>query len=246
MSQYVISIDIAKRRDFTAIQIYRDTPELIRGDRAANAPDRHFHFQDLVYQFKGQDMRYQDLAMHVVRLVSDKKVANNNDLIVDGTGVGVAVVDIFRERGLNPIPIVATAGGTAKPVYADIGSIFGNGTGEQLKGMHTVSEWHVPKVEMVQAGQVAMEQRLVRIAPNVNHLDDFREQLQGFKGRFNERTNYTRYDAEDDEVHDDFITCYLMAMWWIRTKSENALAQRLTGETDNVKWSPMDRWRRNG
>lgn len=244
MSQYVVSIDIAKRRDFTAIQIYRDTPELIRGDKAAHAPDRQFHYQDLVYQFKGQDMRYQDLAMHVVRLLSDKKVNNNNDLIVDGTGVGVAVVDIFRERGLNPIPIVATSGGTARPVYADIGNIFG--TGEQLKGMQTVSEWHVPKVEMVQAGQVAMEQRLVRIAPNVNHLDDFREQLQGFKGRFNEKTNYTRYDAEDDDVHDDFITCYLMAMWWIRTKSENTLAQRLTGEKDNTTWSPMDRWRRDG
>lgn len=242
MSQYIVAVDIAKRRDYTAIQIYRDTPELIKGDARANSLDKHFHHQDLVYQFKGQDMRYQDLAMHIVRLLSDKKVQNNNDLIVDGTGVGVAVVDIFRERGLNPIPIVATAGGSARPIYSDIGNILGNGPA--LKGMKTVSEWHVPKVEMVQAGQVAMEQHLVRIAPNVSHLEDFKEQLMGFKGRFNENTNYTKYDAEDDDVHDDFITCYLMAMWWARTKSENTLAQRLSGAGDNTKWNPMDRWRR--
>lgn len=238
MSQYTVSVDIAKRRDFFAIQVYRDTPELIKGDVNANAPDRIFHYQDLVYQFKAQDMRYQDFATHLVRLLSDKKLQNNNDLIVDGTGVGVAVVDIFRDKGLTPIPIVATSGGEAHPVFADAGNIFGSG--EKLRGMRTVSEWHIPKTELVQAGQVAMEQHRFRPAPNIRHLDDFRDQLMNFKGKFNEKTQYTKYNAEDDEVHDDFITCFLMAMWWVRNKGENAMVRKFSNEKDETDWNPLE------
>ena len=239
MSQYTVSVDIAKKRDFTGIQIYRNTPVHIDGDPRANAPDRIFHYQDLVYQFKAQDMRYQDLATHLARLLSDKKLQNNNDLIVDGTGVGVAVVDIMRDKGLTPIPIVATGGGDAHPVYAEAGNIFGHG--DKLRGMRTVAEWHVPKVEMVQAGQVAMEQHLFRPAPNVKHLEEFKEQLMNFKGKFNEKTDYTAYNAEDDEVHDDLITCFLQAMWWVRNKAENKIAARMSNEPDVTQWNPLER-----
>lgn len=244
MKQYTISVDIAKRRDFTAIQIYRDTPELIKGDPNANAPDKIFHFQDLVYQYKVQDITYSDLISVIVRLLQDKKLSYNNDLIVDGTGVGQAVVDLMRDNGLRPIPIVATGGGQARPIYADAGKVFSGSNGSTF-GLRILREWHVPKVDMVQAGQVAMERHLVRIAPNVAFLDDFRKQLGNFKGKFNEMTKYTSYNAEDDNIHDDFITAYLQAMWWTRNRAENAIKQGEGEDSpftqDITEWNALDR-----
>lgn len=235
--RYIVSCDVAQKSDYFAVQIYRDTPTLELGDSRANERDRVLHKWDLVHQDQWQGITYIEMADRLVKLTNQRKLENNHDLLIDGTGVGVAVVDLIRDRGLRPIPIVATAGGQARPVYMEAESLFG--WGQKLVGLKTIKEWHVPKVELVQAGQVAMEQRILRVAPNINYAKELEDQLMGFKGRFNDRTLYTKYNAETDKLHDDLITCFLMAMWWANRKKENALGNR---ETEDVTdWSPLRR-----
>ena len=228
MVGFIISCDIAQRRDYTALQVYRRTPTISRTD------DKEFVFQDLVYQAKWQGITYTDLAHRLVQIVNRRDVVGNNTLLVDGTGVGVAVVDVLRDNGLLPVPIVATSGGQARPLYANVGEIFKESG--KIRGMQTIKEWHVPKVEMVQSGQVAMEQQIVRVAPNVDYLDDFKEQLFGFKGKFNEKTHNTKYENETEGLHDDFITCYLQAMWWVY---HGVSEQRVEHGGKDTVWVPF-------
>lgn len=235
--RFIVSVDVAQKRDYCAIQIYRDTPDLVLGDARASEKDRIFHHWDLVFQDQFQGVSYTELADRLVKLTQSKKLANNHDLLIDGTGVGVAVVDLLRQRGLLPIPIVATSGGQARPVYQEAETIFGWGV--KMAGLKTVKEWHVPKVELVQSGQVAMEQRVVRVAPDIKYREELQEQLMGFKGRYNDKTLYTKYNAKTEDLHDDLITCFLQAMWWANRRKENELSH--TETEDVTDWSPLRR-----
>ncbi len=42
--------------------------------------------------------------------MEEDKLADKARLIVDGTGVGVPVVEMFRAAGLRPVPIWITGG----------------------------------------------------------------------------------------------------------------------------------------
>lgn len=238
--QYVVSCDIAQKYDFFAIQIYRDTPELRPAEIQAGVKEKIEHKWDLVYMDQMNGIPYNIMADKLVKLVTQPRLYQNHDLIVDGTGIGVAVVDELRDRGLMPIPIVATGGGKVNVVYEDMANMF-KWTGK-FRGFQTVKEYRVPKVEMVQCGQVALENKMVRLAPNLPYTEAFKEQLVGFKGRFNDKTMYTKYNAATEDLHDDLITCFLQAMWWVSNKKENSLKRDNQENTEDMpEWSPLKR-----
>ena len=58
-------------------------------------------------------------------------LVGNADLVIDRTGVGRPVFDIFEDMGLEPWGVTITAGRTEKMVGGD--------------------SWHVPKTELVGA-----------------------------------------------------------------------------------------------
>ena len=173
--------------------------------------------------------------------MAHRDLVNNCELLVDGTGVGEAVIDLLRERGLSPMPILFTGGTEPRPVYADFGSVFGGG----FRGMQAVKEYHVPKADLVAAGQLISQQGRVRVAPNLKYAEDFRLQMEGFRGRVNEATGRKKYENDTDDLHDDMVVCYLMAAWWMvqgqgaAAVKEVALDRNETAPT----WEPSDNWR---
>jgi len=162
---------------------------------------------------------------------------HNTQLIVDGTGVGEVVVDIMREQGLYPLPIVFTGGTNVRPVYADFGKVFGSGTSMQAT---VLKEIHVPKEDLVHAGVLIMEQKRLRLASNLQHEDDFKRQMVSFKGKVNETTGRKKYENEFDDIHDDFVVTYLMACWWMTYSHASANQDNEIEDNQDASWNPMD------
>jgi len=52
--EYICSVDIAKKRDYTTIQIYRNGKDIIHHPAETGRPDQAVSFLDLVYQVKMQ------------------------------------------------------------------------------------------------------------------------------------------------------------------------------------------------
>ena len=238
--EYICSVDIAKKRDYTAIQIYRDSPDIKRFAPESGREAMVVNYLDLVYQAKMQAVRYTEQVRMIKELLERIDLLNNTQLLVDGTGVGEPVVDMMREVGLMPFPIIFTGGTEARPVYADIGKVFGGSEGfGRFRGAQVLKEMSVPKDDLVHAGMIVLQQGRLRMAPNLQHMDDFKRQLAGFKGKVNEKSGRTKYNAENDDVHDDLVVTYLMAAWWI-TYRRVTEKERVIKDNDRADYNPFD------
>jgi len=148
----------------------------------------------------------------VANVMKHPRIDRNADLLVDGNGVGDAVLDILRAKGLNPISIISSGGEREHEILPPTGQVFSSTPGMLMRP--TIG-WTVPKKNLVGAGQVVLQHKRLRVASGLRWADDFKDQLEGFKGRFNEKTLYTKYQAETEELHDDLVVDFLMGAWWI-------------------------------
>ena len=231
--------DIAQKRDFTTGFVVKRSPEIVTGSELLKAPDRVKVYADIVAIDKFNNIPYTRVAEIIESRMGHKDLRHSCDLLVDGTGVGAAVVDLLREKGLKPIPIVFTSGGAVREVTAPFGSMFKGAPG-QLSPLKVVKELHVPKADLVAAGKLLFEQGRVRVADGLRWGGDFKAQMLAFRGKVNEKGR-TRYEADTEEDHDDMVVCLLMAAWWILrggTKDEERVIPATSGQGDD--WAPAD------
>lgn len=233
--EFICAVDVGKKQDPSTIQIYRISPTVRRMPEETGRPDEIVNYLDLVYQSKFLGLRYTELVKLLLDLLKRLSMINKSQLLVDGTGIGEAVVDIMRDERLMPIPIVFTGGGSVRPVYASFGRIFQSN--KSFSGGSVLKEIHVPKEDLVHAGKIIMEQGRLRIAPNVDHAEDFKKQLMGFKGKVNEKTGRRKYENETDTIHDDLVVTYLMASWWMMYRKATVEERVIQGNA-TADWDP--------
>lgn len=233
--EYLVVEDVAKKMDFNPVHVYRINPIVVRGGDIT--PDRIITYLDLVYQDKWQGMRYTDVSKATKDIMERFQLSGKSQLIVDGTGVGEAVIDIMRNDRLNPLSIVITGGTQARPVYSDFGKVFGGGG--KFGSMSVLKEWHVPKEDLVHAGMIVLQQSRLRIAANIKYADDLRRQLEGFKGKL-QTTGNVKYENETDDLHDDLVLNYLMAAWYMQTLYNSRPKDQNISQSSSVDYNPFD------
>jgi hypothetical protein len=237
MNEFILSADIAKKRDYFALMLFRDTAAVIDGNRTLETADKVIHYFDITNIEQYQGMGYEEMADRILTVMSNPRLKLNTTLLVDGTGVGEAAVELMRKRGLYPIPIIFSGGGEARERYADIGEVFNK---NKLSGARVLKEISVPKEDLVTAGAVLLGQGRVRAAPG-RWTEQFKTQLAKFKGRVNEKTGRMKYEAETEGDHDDMVVCYLMGAWWILHRHNKAWgAERRIEKNKSSGWEPAD------
>jgi hypothetical protein len=199
---------------------FQDSPRIEDGLQALNSPSRIIHHYDIVLMEKYQSISYPQMADRACAIMHSARLVNNADLLIDATGVGEPVVDIFREKGLFPVPILFTGGEDAREVRAGMGEIFQGAPGK-LAPLRVLKEIRVPKKQLVDAGVVLMQQGRVHVARGLKWADDFKQQLMRFKGKINDKTGRVKYEAENEAAHDDWVACYLMGAWWVLNKKDS-------------------------
>jgi len=147
------------------------------------------------------------------RLSSDPLPAPpRTPLVLDGTGVGRAVADQFREAGLGPrlTTISITAGGTV--------TALGNSLG-------------VPKRDLVATLQVAFQSKRLKIASSLRLADAFVAEMLAFRVKLSAEGRDS-YGAEAG-MHDDLVLAVGVALW--HAEWERTTARRL----DPKDWKPI-------
>lgn len=113
-------------------------------------------------------------------------------LVVDATGVGRPVVDMFRDAGLQPIPITIVSGVTVS----------------QVDGY-----WHVPKRDLVSSIAVQLQNERLKFAEALQMTEVLTQELLNFKVKITEAANDT-YGAWRERDHDDLVLATALVIWY--------------------------------
>jgi hypothetical protein len=184
---FIVALDLAQAQDFSALVV----------NELTHAPDpgrpgawvrlhaiRHLRRWPL-------GTSYTDVAGDVGRVLARLPGAV---LLVDKTGVGAAVADLFKAAGLaaRMIAVVITGG---------------------HQTVREGGEVHVPKKELVSAVQSCLQRRTLKIAPMLKEAETLRRELGAFRVKVSASTGNETFEAWRERDHDDLVLAVAMAVW---------------------------------
>lgn len=213
--RWLLGLDLGQTTDYTALSIaervvvptgrYRDSGEkrMVQMQRQMPRPAPVFHREerrDLHVRFlKRFDLRtdYVVMASVVKGYVAQLPQGPAKPvLLIDHTGVGRGVFDIFRHAGLG-IPL--------------IGVTFTGGQEAKQNEDHPW-EWTVPKKDLVGALQVLLQGQRLKIAQGLPDGDAFLKEMQTFRMTIKPNANVT-YEAAREGDKDDLVLSVSLVCW---------------------------------
>lgn len=215
----IIAIDLGQAADYSALSLFfrpiwaheRDvlrvalpaagwlqpeqvTPhqlEQIIADQPSQAP--HVLVKDVRRWPLGT--KYPAIVADIWRLLGTLPHPTRTALVIDKTGVGAGVYDMFEDAGLAPIGVTITGG---QQVVHD---------GDR--------QINVPKIDLIGAAQKLLQQNRLRFAARATGLPQLREELQNFRLKVNLRTGNTSMEAWRERDHDDLVLSLALGCWFL-------------------------------
>ncbi len=243
MNEYAMICDPGKRRDSAIFMVAKHTGLIVEKATHLGNVERLRFLMDIVFIDKFFKRSYEELVDNAVTLCGTRDLANNHDLLVDGNGVGEPVLDMMRGKLLSPISIIATGGEKVTEIKAAFGRAVKGPTAHvgKLQPAIGLAEIHVPKKDLVSAGQIVLQQNRCRIAQALRWREEFEKQLKHFKPPDGKKRK--TWEADETEVHDDMVTTYLLCAWWFTRIYRDVILpdQPPAGSGKRTaEWDPMD------
>ncbi len=220
---YVLGLDLGEKRDYTALSVLRQRAvpngqvqqravgfDLTRGVQYEAAPVYDAAY-DIVHldRWRGTGYRVivpklepilQDLRQAGHRLQLDQGRFRSQDpnitLLVDYTGVGIAVVEDIRAAGIRCKAVTIHGGG----------AVTRDG-----------DDYRIPKRELVARVQILLENKRLKIASSLGLAEVLTAELENFKAKKATLTGHDTYGAGADwreGNHDDLVLSVAMAAWY--------------------------------
>ncbi len=212
---YVLGLDLGQQADFSALAVL---------ERSWPVGAQRPHFACRHLQRWPLGTAYPRIVASVAALVRTRPLSWP-PLVVDQTGVGTAVVDMFRQAQpqARVLPVVITGGHAA----------------HQQDGC-----WHVPKKELVSTLLAVLGQQRLQIAPLPEREQLVRE-LLAFRVKVT-ATAHERFEALHDRDHDDLVLAVALATWLgDRQYPAEAVQVEVAKQRDLYEPRPTaQRWRR--
>lgn len=123
-------------------------------------------------------------------------------LIIDQTGVGRPVFDMFRAAGLTPVGCTITGGENET---------------------QTSEGWRVAKLQLVSRLQAMLHSGQLEIASDLPDLAALKNELQNFRVNFTAMGNMTF--AARVGAHDDLVLAVAIALWYAESRTRRGCWQ---------------------
>jgi hypothetical protein len=186
VSGYFIGLDLGQVADYSALAILERQN---MGD-ACMFNCRHLQRWPL-------KTSYPSIVADTLRIIGSAEIAGAHlrTLVVDATGVGAPVIDLFkREKMPAKLEPVQITGGTS--VSREDGTT------------------RVPKRELVSVTQLAFQNGRLKIAPELSDAQTLVRELENFKVKINLETAHDSYGSWRDGAHDDLVLAVALALWF--------------------------------
>jgi hypothetical protein len=205
-TRWIVGIDLGQSSDPTAVAVLEHT----RGVLDSNTPsNRHCGIVD-VPQIPAErvdvrhlerlalGMTYPSVVQHVKDLLARPPLCGHDavkpaQLVIDETGVGRAVGDIFVDAGLRPLRVTITAGN-------EVAWVANNRV-------------HVAKTVLISTVDAMLHTETLRFAAALTEAGAMREELLDFRRKLSDAGRAT-YAARTGR-HDDLVLAVAIACWWV-------------------------------
>ncbi len=196
---FYVGLDLGQSADYTALAIVHSGKEVDEEGKAKT----FLHLRHLErYPLRTP---YTDVADGVAALMGSETLNRDEydssrghiakprvELLVDKTGVGVAVTDLLKARGLKF---------TAVTIHG----------GEKVT--HSGSAYNVPKLDLVAALEVPFHTQTLKVAEGLELWGALREELQNFRRKVNAKTAHASFEHWRETDHDDLVLAAALACW---------------------------------
>lgn len=135
-------------------------------------------------------LAYPQVCQEVRMLMARKPIAGNCELVIDETGVGRAVGDIFDVAGLRPVRVTITSG---------------------LEQSWTGGGWHVPKQVLISTLDACLHSGELGFAPELHEAGAMEGELADFRRKVSSAGRYS-FEARVGK-HDDLVLAVSIALW---------------------------------
>ena len=209
-----LGLDLGRRKDFSAIALLEYTRPYIEYRNPVSWAIEQ-EFEDPRYAIRQLDRiplgtKYTDVVQQV-RSKLFKITQQNYDctLIVDATGVGQPVIEMFHHLPARAtlVPVVITA------------------TGSETK---TNDEWRIAKHDLIAGLQIMLETGKLQVSNKLAYTTAFLEELLEFRGITTPKGNETSEGPQDD-----LVIAAALAVWRARqheqTKSNTGFQNKDLG-----------------
>jgi hypothetical protein len=189
--KFVLAADLGQSSDPTAVAVLHH-----RAHSCLNLHGREWKLDqsdsfDVRYlQRLPLGLSYVDQVHEVRRLLARPPLNGRADFIIDATGVGRAVADLFNDAGVTPVQVTITAGS------------------EQTGGF---KGYHVPKSVLISALDARLHTGELRFAAELHEAGALAEELKDFRRKVSAAGRYS-YEARVGR-HDDLVLAVALALW---------------------------------
>jgi hypothetical protein len=204
--RFAVGVDLGQSSDPTAIAVLQHTT----GFLDPNSPLERHNGTGLKPQVPAErldvrhlerlplGMSYPAMVEHVRQLMARPPLNGDArtkpaELILDQTGVGAAVADIFEVAGMSPVRISITAGSEATPVRQN--------------------SWHVAKTILISTVDAMLHTGTLRFAAALSDAPAMKDELLNFRRRLSDAGRAT-YAARTG-THDDLVLAVSISAWWL-------------------------------
>ncbi len=182
MSVFFIGLDLGQVQDYTALtiieKIYPPDEEYLYHLRHIERFPLHTSYPDVVDKVKEYLQSFQ----------TDDSVY----LVIDSTGVGLGIMDMFIKEYLYPVGITITGGNEVN---------------------HDGTNYKVPKRDLVTCLQILFQSERLKIAKGLQYVDTLVQELGNFRVKITTKGNDT-YEAWREGQHDDLVLSVALACWY--------------------------------
>lgn len=180
--RFYAGLDLGQARDFTAMAILERSQKECRWELR------------LLHRFP-LGTAYPSLVESMRDIVRRPPLLGNVQLVIDATGVGRPVLDIFRKGNMG---------------HGVVGvSIHG---GDAVSKDPSISGYRVPKRDLVSNLQLLFQQRLLRIPTDLRESEILIQELRSFRVQISD-AGHDSYGAWRSGEHDDMVLAVALAAW---------------------------------